>query len=83
MIALKIHEYQELAFQEFKSAALLCSFLEKNGFHVQRGIAGMETAFLATFAKKGSLQTSNAMPDDVVVSFNAVNSSLTGLMAGV
>ena len=39
----------ELGLQEFKSSALLADNLEEHGFNVQRGIAGMPTAFLATY----------------------------------
>jgi len=36
-----------VAFQEFKSAALLCDMLEANGFTVELGAGGLETAFRA------------------------------------
>lgn len=39
----------ELAFQETKSAAILADYAEKNGFTVERGVAGMPTAFTATY----------------------------------
>jgi hypothetical protein len=62
-ISLELHGYHELGFKEYKSAKLLSDFLEKEGFSLKRGIAGDETAFVATFTqgKKGP-----------VVSFNAV-----------
>lgn len=47
----KIWDYAELGLQEFKSSKLLASELEKNGFQVQRGIAGMSTSFVATYGK--------------------------------
>lgn len=43
-----IHAHPELGFEEYKAAALLTGTLEENGFAVQRGVAGMETAFVAT-----------------------------------
>ncbi|MFQ5857699.1 MAG: M20 family metallopeptidase [Anaerolineae bacterium] len=43
-----IHAKPELAFQEFEAAALLTSVLEREGFTVQRGVAGLETAFVAS-----------------------------------
>lgn len=61
-ISLKLHGYHELAFKEYKSAKLLTEFLEREGFTVERGIAGDETAFVGTF-KQGK---------GPVVSFNAV-----------
>ena len=44
-----IHAKPELAFQEFEAAALLTSVLEKEGFTVHRGVAGLETAFVASY----------------------------------
>ncbi|MBN1582155.1 MAG: amidohydrolase, partial [Anaerolineae bacterium] len=49
-IADTIHAHPEIAFQEFESAALLSDTLEANGFDVERGTAGMETAFVATLS---------------------------------
>jgi amidohydrolase len=43
-----IHARPELGFEEFEAAALLTAALEEGGFALQRGVAGMETAFLAT-----------------------------------
>lgn len=48
----KIHGYAEMAFKEYKSAALLEDLLEKHGFKVERGVAGMETSFRATWKGK-------------------------------
>jgi len=45
----KIWEYAELGLIEFKSSALLADTLEKAGFKVERGVAGMPTAFVATY----------------------------------
>ncbi|MBT8236825.1 MAG: amidohydrolase, partial [Bacteroidia bacterium] len=39
----------ETAFEEDDSAEILASYAEKNGFTVQRGVAGMPTAFVATY----------------------------------
>ncbi|QDU63673.1 p-aminobenzoyl-glutamate hydrolase subunit B [Planctomycetes bacterium Pan216] len=49
--ARRIWELAELAFQERKSSTLLADALESSGFEVERGVAGMETAFVATFGK--------------------------------
>ena len=48
-IADKIWEYAELSLQEFKSCALYCDILEKEGFQVKKGICNIETAFSASF----------------------------------
>ena len=42
-----IHERPELGFQETAASALLCDFLESRGFAVERGVAGLATAFRA------------------------------------
>jgi amidohydrolase len=47
-IADMIHANPELGFEEFESAALLSRTLEEGGFSVERGAAGLETAFVAT-----------------------------------
>lgn len=39
----------ETAFEESTSATLLANYAEKNGFRVERGVAGMPTAFVATY----------------------------------
>jgi metal-dependent amidase/aminoacylase/carboxypeptidase family protein len=43
-----VHAHPELAHQEVESAAFLVRTLEALGLHVERGIAGMDTAFRAT-----------------------------------
>lgn len=47
----KIWDFAELGLIEFKSSALLADELEKHGFRVERGIAGMPTAFVATWGE--------------------------------
>jgi len=44
-----IWEYAELGLQEFRSSKLLADTLEQAGFHVERGLAGMPTCFVATY----------------------------------
>jgi amidohydrolase len=46
-----IHANPELAFKEYKAAALLTETLEQHGFSVERGSGGLETAFAATYQK--------------------------------
>jgi len=66
-----IHAKPELAFQEFEAAALLTSVLEREGFAVQRGVAGLETAFVASYtSQKG---------DRPVVALLAEYDALAGL----
>jgi len=47
-ISRKIHGHPELAYQEVKAAGWLADFLGVQGFKVERGVAGVETAFRAT-----------------------------------
>jgi aminobenzoyl-glutamate utilization protein B len=49
----KIWELAELGLVEFKSAELLAKTLEENGFAVERGVADMPTAFVATYNQGG------------------------------
>ena len=44
-----IWENPELAFQEYKSEAALVSYLKSQGFTVEENIAGIPTAFIASF----------------------------------
>lgn len=48
-LSLKIHANPELNFEEFKAAKWLSDYLEQEGFSVERGVAGLETAFVATW----------------------------------
>jgi len=48
-ISRMIHGNPELGLKEYKSSELLAGELEKNGFVVERKVAGMDTAFKATF----------------------------------
>lgn len=48
-ISNKIWEWAELGLIEYKSSALLADELETNGFTVQRGVARMPTAFVASY----------------------------------
>jgi aminobenzoyl-glutamate utilization protein B len=47
--ALQIWNWAEPGYQEEKSAALLAKMLEEAGFRVERKVAGIPTAFTATF----------------------------------
>ena len=47
--AADIYTYAETAFKEQRSSERLAALLEKSGFHVERGVAGIPTAFVATY----------------------------------
>ncbi|HJT72926.1 MAG TPA: amidohydrolase [Chitinophaga sp.] len=48
-IAKKIWQFAEVGYQEEKSSALLQSTLQQEGFTVKAGIAGIPTAFIASY----------------------------------
>ena len=48
--AATLHANPEVAFEEFESAALLSGLLEDKGFSVERGVAGLPTAFVASLS---------------------------------
>jgi len=45
----QIFSYGELGFQEFETSKYVTGILEKNGFKVERGVAGIPTAWVATY----------------------------------
>jgi aminobenzoyl-glutamate utilization protein B len=45
----QVFSFSELGFQEYETARYLTGILEKNGFKVQRGVAEMPTAWVATW----------------------------------
>jgi aminobenzoyl-glutamate utilization protein B len=49
VVAKKIWDYAEVGFQETKSSALLQETLTKEGFKIEKGVAGMPTAFVASY----------------------------------
>jgi len=65
-LSLNIHDNPELGFKEEKASAWLASYLEDNAFHVERGIAGLPTAFRATYGqgspRVGLLAEYDALP---------------------
>ncbi|MGL5098949.1 MAG: amidohydrolase, partial [Fusobacteriaceae bacterium] len=56
-IADYIFDNPESGLVEYKASKVLCDFLEKNGFTVERGIADLPTAFRATYKSgKGGMR---------------------------
>ncbi|MGH9791755.1 MAG: amidohydrolase, partial [Candidatus Acidiferrales bacterium] len=47
----QVWAFAETALREHKSAKLLADYAEKQGFRVTRGVAGMPTAFIATYGE--------------------------------
>jgi aminobenzoyl-glutamate utilization protein B len=46
-----VFSFGELGFQEFETSKYLAGILEKEGFRVERGVAGIPTAFVATWGQ--------------------------------
>jgi aminobenzoyl-glutamate utilization protein B len=66
-MAAELWKISETALKETRSAPVLADLLEKEGFAVQRGVAGMPTAFVATFGSGkpviGILAEYDALPN--------------------
>ncbi|MBS7620309.1 amidohydrolase, partial [Candidatus Bathyarchaeota archaeon] len=46
----KAWEYAEVGLQEYKTSELFSNWIEKQGFEVERGVADMPTAFVASWS---------------------------------
>ncbi len=66
-IAKYIWENPELSLVEFKSSGKLQEYLEKNGFKIEKGVAGIPTGFVATWGSGkpviGFLAEFDALPN--------------------
>lgn len=58
-----IFQHPELAYQEVRSSEYLAAFLERHGFTVERGTAGIETAFTAQWSNEPSNRQGKAPRD--------------------
>jgi aminobenzoyl-glutamate utilization protein B len=45
----QIFSYSELGFQEYETSRYVTGILERNGFRVERGVAGISTAWVASY----------------------------------
>lgn len=45
----EVFSFSELGFQEYETSRYVTGILEKNGFHVEHGVAGVPTAWVATY----------------------------------
>src|ERR1700722_7317608 len=48
----EIFSFSELGFQEYETSRYVTGILEKNGFHVAQGVAGVPTAWIATHGSR-------------------------------
>ena len=83
--ALQIWEYAEVGYKEVKSAALHVQHLKDAGFTVETGVAGIPTAFLATYGSGspaiGILAEYDALPG-INQSASAERDPIVGKNAG-
>ena len=61
----QVFSYAEPGFQEYRTADYLTGILQKNGFKITRGVAGMPTAFTATWGEGGPLIALGSDIDDL------------------
>jgi aminobenzoyl-glutamate utilization protein B len=61
-----VFSYSEPGFQEKRTSEYLTGILEKNGFKVTRGVAGIPTAFTATWGEDGPLLALGSDIDDLL-----------------
>src|SRR5215831_3673185 len=52
-----IFSYAELGFQEYETSKYVTGILEKNGFKVERGVAGIPTAWVRSEEHTSELQS--------------------------
>lgn len=50
-LANQVWAFAETALREYRSSKLLADYAEKQGFRVERGVAGMPTAFIASYGE--------------------------------
>ncbi len=66
-MSMKLWDFSEIALMEVQSAEFLADLLEEEGFQVDRGVAGMPTAFVASFGSGkpvvGILAEYDALPN--------------------
>ncbi|MFL5607882.1 MAG: amidohydrolase [Gemmatimonadaceae bacterium] len=61
----QVFSYGELGFQEFETSKYLTGILEKNGFTVERGVAGIPTAFVARWGSGKPVISLGSDIDDI------------------
>jgi aminobenzoyl-glutamate utilization protein B len=60
-----VFSFGELGFQEFETSKYLSGILEKEGFKVERGVAGIPTAFVATWGSGKPVISLGSDIDDI------------------
>ncbi len=60
-----VFSFGELGFQEFETSKYLTGILEKEGFRIERGVAGIPTAWLATWGQGKPVISLGSDIDDI------------------
>src|SRR5579862_9188383 len=60
-----VFSFGELGFQEFETSKYLTGILEKNGFRVERGVAGIPTAWVASWGSGKPVISLGSDIDDI------------------
>ena len=60
-----VFSFGELGFQEFETTKYLTGILEKEGFKIERGVAGIPTAFVATWGEGKPVISLGSDIDDI------------------
>ena len=60
-----VFSFGELGFQEVETTKYLTGILEKEGFHVERGVAGIPTAWVATWGQGKPVISLGSDVDDI------------------
>ena len=60
-----VFSFGELGFQEFETSKYLSGILEKEGFHIEHGIAGVPTAWVATWGSGKPVISLGSDIDDI------------------
>lgn len=85
-VADSLWENPEIPFHEYEAAKLITAVLEKEGFTIERGVAGMPTAFTATYGsgspRLGILAEYDALSGMSQVGCIAEKKSIPGIDAG-
>lgn len=81
-ISLDIWNAAEISLHEYKSSRVLTAYLESNGFRVEKGVAGMPTAFVASFGSGKPVIGIRVLYDALAGLSQKAEASVSPIMAG-
>ena len=65
----QVFSFAELGYQEVETSRYLTHLLEQNGFKIERGVAGIPTAWLATWGSGKPVISLGSDIDDIPVGY--------------